>query len=334
MKNLNLSLLVTSVLVAACAVFSSPAGAQQAKIFNWQPANDETVRMDPGNYYTARTYNPGLEGGNLHVDIKSERPVTVFMTDAMSWDLALQHPDTIRNVRTSCLQEHVVESTYVWNLPGVAMTLVIRDERHSRREGEFGLGRAVRPDDRPDARDGDGDRARMGEGAEGRRFFEPNDIHIQYYSWDCVQNCIQPEFQWMRQVKEKYDLTSFLKVYSGFVADHDQTQVSIKVKAPVPMAVAMLPSNVANQLHAKPELLESALEKSSCQQRGVEKTGFQCTFNVSDGPQSLIVVPEDTSNIPGKKKSEIEMQFVKCVANCQLIETNQKSAAADTPNQN
>ncbi|HYL63579.1 MAG TPA: hypothetical protein VE077_13255 [Candidatus Methylomirabilis sp.] len=332
MKNLKLALLVVSALSAACAT----SAAQQPKVFDWQTANDETVRMDPGNYYTGQTYHPGPNGGNIHLDIKAERPVTVFMTDAMSWELALQHPETIRDVRTSCTQEHVVEATYVCNLPGVAMTLVIRDERRNREGQAFAaFASVVRPEERTDRAVESGmEAAREGERFAERRFFEPNDVHIQYYRWDCVQNCIQPEFQWMEQVKEKYDLTSFLKVYGGFVADHDQTQVSIKVKAPVPMAVAMLPSNVANQLHAKPEALESALEKSPCQQRGVEKTDFQCTFNVSDGPQSLIVVPEDTSNIPRKKKSEIEMQFVKCVANCQLIETSQKSAATGTPNQN
>jgi hypothetical protein len=57
--------------------------------------------------------------------------------------------------------------------------------------------------------------------------------------------------------------------------------------------------------------------------------------NVSDGPQSLVVVPEDTSNVPRKKKSEIEMQVVKCVANCELIETSQKSAVmGDGPKPN
>jgi len=35
--------------------------------------------------------------------------------------------------------------------------------------------------------------------------------------------------------------------------------VSIRIKAPVPMLVAMLPSATANQLHARPELLEEAL---------------------------------------------------------------------------
>lgn len=330
MKNLKPAL-VLSFLAMPCL-----AAAQQPRVFDWQPANDETVRMDPGNYYTAQTYHPGPNGGNIHVNITAERPVTLFMTDAMSWELALQHPDTIGNLRTSCTQEHVVETTYVCNLPAVPMTLIIRDERRNLEEAAFiGLGTVLKPEERTEhAVEAGVDAARRDASFARRRFEAPNDVHIQYFRWDCVQNCIQPEFQWVQQVKEKYDLTSFLKVYGGFVADHDQTQVSIKVKAPVPMIVAMLPSGVANQLHARPEALETALEKNSCQQRGVEKQDFQCTFNVSDGPQSLIVVPEDTSSVPRKKKSEIEMQFVKCVANCQLIESGEKSAAANDQKQN
>jgi len=42
------------------------------------------------------------------------------------------------------------------------------------------------------------------------------------------------------------------------------------------MLVAMLPSAVANQLHGKPFMLESALEKSACQQRGVQSLQFEC----------------------------------------------------------
>jgi hypothetical protein len=41
---------------------------------------------------------------------------------------------------------------------------------------------------------------------------------------------------------------------------------------------------------------------------------------LADGPQSLIVVPESTASIP-HKKAEIEMQYVKCIANCELLET-------------
>jgi hypothetical protein len=331
MKNLKLAL-----VISALGVVGATSAAQQPKIFDWRLANDETVRLDPANYYTAQTYRPAMSGGNIHVDITAERPVTVFMTDAMSWELAMQHPDNIPNLRTSCTQEHVVQTTYVCNLPAVPMTLVIHDERRNHEnEGFTGLGTALRSEERTDRPYANAETEHAEQRIAERRFSAPNDVHLQYYRWDCVQNCIQPEFQWMQQVKEKYDLTSFLKVYGGFVADHDQTQVSIKIKAPIPMAVAMLPSNVANQLHARPEALENALGNSSCQQRGVENTKFQCTFNASDGPQSLIVVPEDTSNVPNKKKSEIEMQVVKCVANCELIETSQKSAVTgDAPKPN
>ena len=81
-----------------------------------------------------------------------------------------------------------------------------------------------------------------------------------------------------------------------------------------------LPSDIANQLHAKPEMFEPALEKNPCQQRGVQSLEFQCTFNAGDGPQSLIVVPESTERVP-HKKAEIEMQAVKCVENCAMLET-------------
>jgi hypothetical protein len=137
-----------------------------------------------------------------------------------------------------------------------------------------------------------------------------------------VENCVQPEFQWISQVKEKYELTSFLKVYGGFAPDHDGDPVSIRIKSPVPMVVAMLPSQIANQLHERPEALESALEKNNCQQRGVQSQEFQCTFNVGDGPQSLIVAPEAGVNVPHHKKAEVQMQVVKCVANCELLQAS------------
>jgi hypothetical protein len=204
------------------------------------------------------------------------------------------------------------------------MTLVIQDERTSPDHAVFtGIGSVLDPNNGvvdPANKVGRVMGISIGsvlkaQAAAPRKFVAPNDVRIQYYRWDCVENCIQPEYQWFEQVKEKYELTSFLKVYGGFVPDHDGTHVSIRIKSPVPMAVAMLPSQVADQLHAQPGALESALEKNSCQQRGVQTLQFQCTFNAEDGPQSLIVVPEATSNVP-HKKAEVEMQAVKCVANC------------------
>ena len=154
-----------------------------------------------------------------------------------------------------------------------------------------------------------------GSGSATHHFVSPNDVHIQYYRWVCIENCIQPEYQWIRQFKEKYDLTSFTKVYGGLQPEHDGEKVSVKIKSPVPMAVAILPSKVADQLHAQPDAFETALQQNACQQRGVQSLTFECTFNVADGPQSLIVVPEAGQKIP-HKKAEIDVFSLKCVANC------------------
>jgi hypothetical protein len=312
---------VLAVLVLS--LFAAASFAQQSRVFNWLPANDESVRLDPAYYHTGRTYRPDAIGENNHVDIKAEKPVTIFMTPAEDWNLALQHPETIVNLRQFCLREHVVETTYVCEMPAQPMTLVIRDERNSPDTAVFaGLGAVLDPRSKTDRAIGEGVVAIFtGEGSAMRRFKAPNDVHIQYYRWDCVENCIQPEFQWTRQLKEKYELSSFLKVYGGFRPDHDGEQVSIKIKSPVPMVVAMLPSQVADQLHAQPNALEAALEKNACQQRGVQSLQFQCTFNLDDGPQSLVVAPEAGTDVPHHKKAEIEMQAARCVLNCALLET-------------
>jgi hypothetical protein len=317
----NKTLFLFAILLM-CA-FAGPTFGQQQRVFGWLPGSDESVRLDPANYHSGITYRTFPDGGNIQVDIKSEQPVTVFLTPAEDWNAALQHPEALAELKQLCPREHVVEVRYACFVPPVLMNLIVRDERNSPDTAVFaGLGAVLNPNNKTDRAVGEGIAAIFtGQGSTAtRRFKAPNDVHIQYFHWACVENCIQPEYQWTWQVKEKYQLTSFLKVYGGFAPDHDGVQVSIKIKSPVPMVVAMLPSDIANQLHAKPETFESALEKNPCQQRGVQSSTFECKFNLADGPQSLIVVPEDTSNIP-HKKAEIEMQFVKCIANCQLLES-------------
>jgi len=305
------------LMCASCG----PSFGQQ-RVFGWQPGNDESVRLDPANYHAGVTYHPAGDGGNMQVDIKSEQPVTIFLTPTEAWNGALQHPEGLDNLQKLCQREHVVETRYSCFVPPEAMTLIIRDERNSPDQAVFaGLGAVLNPNNRAERAVGEGIAAVFtGQGSATRRFKAPNDVRIQYFRWVCTENCIQPEYRWTEQVKEKYNLTSFLKVYGGFAPDHDGVQVSIKIKSPVPMVVAMVPSGIANQLHAKPEMFEPALEKNACQQRGVQSLQFECTFNLADGPQSLIVAPESTDRVP-HKKAEIEMQFVKCVANCELLET-------------
>jgi hypothetical protein len=307
--------------------FAGTASAQQ-KIFEWQPANDEAVRLDPANYHTGRTYRPGPQGGNIHVDIESQRPVTIFLTSEEAWNQVLQYPETVGNLRYTCLREHVVKTTYLCDLPAEPMTLVIRDERNSPDSAVFaGLGAVLKSDTPVNRAVGVGIATVLtGQGSATRHFVSPNDVHIQYYRWACISNCFPPEFRWIQQAKEKFQLTSFLKVYGGYMPGRDSEVVSIKIKAPVPMLVAVVPSSVANQLHSKPEMLEPALEKNACQQRGVQSQTFQCTFNAADGPQSLIVLPEATGNIP-HKKAEIEFFAWKCVANCALPPENANASA-------
>lgn len=295
----------------------------QDRVFDWLPANDETARLDPGNYHAGLLYHTFGNGGGIQVDIKAERPVTIFLAPEGEWNVAVQqpeHPEFMASLHQRCVQEHVMEARYTCFLPPEPFKLIIRDDRANPEARVFaGLGEVLDRKDTTERAVGQGIAAVL-EQRPMRRFNAPNDVHIQYYRWDCVQNCVQPEIQWISQVKEKYELTSFLKVYGGFVADHDGERVSIKIKSPAPMLVAMLPADVANQLHARPEMLESALEKNACQQRGVQSQQFECTFNLADGPQSLIVVPEPGSDVPRKKKAEIEMLAAKCVANCQMLQ--------------
>jgi hypothetical protein len=310
-----------AVLILFCVL--APASFAQDRIFNWLPANDESVRLDPANFHTGRTYHPGSGGGNIHVEIKAQQTVTIFLTGADDWNYALQHPEAIASLQKICLREHVVETTYLCDLPPAPMTLIVRDERNNPDAAVFaGLGAVLDPKSKTDRAIEVGIATVLtGQGSTTRRFMAPNDVHIQYYRWDCVENCIQPEIQWTRQLKEKYELTSFLKVYGGFRPDHDGEQISIKIKSPVPMVIAMLPSDVADQLHSQPGALEAVLQKNACQQRGVQSLQFECTFSLSDGPQSLIVAPEAGANVPHHKKAEIEMLAARCVANCAMLES-------------
>jgi hypothetical protein len=326
----------STITFALLGTMILPGTASAQKQFEWQPGTDEAVRLDPANYHTGKTY---AAGGDIQVDIESQQPVTIFLTGEGEWNHALQYPETMGSLRMLCLREHVVRTRYVCDLPAEPMTIVIRDDRGSSQSAAFaGLGEVLK-------RDGTvlntpvGNAVGVGVGvaavlkaqtSANHHFVSPNDVHIQYFRWTCISNCFPPQFQWIQQAKEKYELSSFLKVYGGYVPDRDGEVVSIKVKAPVPMLVAMVPSSVANQLHGKPEMLEPALEKISCQQRGVQSQTFQCTFNAADGPQSLIVAPEAGEKVP-RKKAEIEFFASKCIEYCALPPAN-ANASADRAN--
>jgi hypothetical protein len=150
-----------------------------------------------------------------------------------------------------------------------------------------------------------------------RPFLAPNDIRVLLYHWKCVDACDQPDYQWQTQVDDKYYPSNTMLVYGGVVLpDHDSEQVSIHVKSPVPMAVAMVRAKAAGRLYGQPDQFEPTVENSACAQRGVQESTIACTFNIADGPQSLVLLPEAGAEIPPHKKVEVNVQSMQCADNC------------------
>jgi len=285
------------VLLCACAVLTF---GQDNRVFNWTPANNETIPMEPASLHAGRTYHPAADGGNMHVQIETRYPVTVAMTWADEWNNAMQHPDAPVNFSFICIREHVVNEFYEFHLPSERpMIITFHDERKPETPVVSTIG------------------AILGPGV--RQFISPNDLHIQYYAWNCVDNCVLPEFRWRRIVNEKYEVTQAPKVYSLMTPDHDGQELSVKIKSPIPLTIAILPSQLADQFYDRTILLSDALNQTGCKERGVQKLGFNCTFNVANGPQTLLVLPD--INFSGHKKADIEIETVKCVEHCELLTT-------------
>ena len=267
-----------------------------AQQYGWEPANDESVQLDPAEYHTGRVYRPGPDGGNLHVDIVAQQPVTIEMARTQEWNDALQRPHGTATVEFRCVQQHVTRATFECHLaPNAPMTLIIRDERNVDHAVFSGIGAVLSGRD------------------PVQRLASPNSLHIQYYSWVRVDT--PPSYQWFRQVKEKYQLTPIVKVYGGYAPSGDGEQVSIKIKSPVPMAVALVPPQTADQLYSQTQDIDAVFAGAACKQRGVQSLTFQCTVNGTEGPLSLVVAPEPGVSVP-HKKAEVEFYAYKCVANC------------------
>ncbi len=290
------NLCIVFALLSTCVAVTF---GQDNRVFDWTPANSETIPMEPASLNAGRVYHPAAGGGNMHIRIEARYPVTVAMAWADEWNHAMQHPDAPGNFSFICVQEHVVSTTYECHLPSERpMILTFHDERKPEKPVISTIG------------------AILGPGV--RQFISPNDLHIQYYAWNCVDNCILPEFHWRRIVNEKYDVTQAPKVYSLMTPDHDGQELSLKIKSSIPLTVAILPSHLANQFYDRTISLTDALDGTECKERGVQKLGFNCTFNVANGPQTLLVLPD--INFSGHKKAEVEIETVKCVEHCELLQ--------------
>jgi len=286
---------IAALLVCALA---ASANAQDNRVFNWTPANSETIPMQPASLQAGRIYHPAAGGGNMHVGIESRYPVTIAMTWADEWNAAMQNPNAPVNFSFLCVREHVSSTTYECHLPSERpMIITFHDERRPEKPVVSAIS------------------VILGPGA--RQFISPNDIHIQYYSWTCVDNCVLPCFEWRRILNEKYQVTTAPKVYSLMTPDHDDQKLSVKIKSPIPLTVALLPSHLADQVYDKTVSLTYALDQAGCKERGVQSMSFSCSFNVANGPQTLFILPD--INFSGNKKANVEVNTVKCVDRCDLL---------------
>jgi hypothetical protein len=291
MRNLSI---FAALLLSAFALFSNG----QDRVFDWTPANSETIPLEPASLHAGRVYHPAAGGGNMHVAIDSKYPVTVAMAWADEWNAATQQPGGPANLNFLCAKEHVTNSIYECHLPSERpMIITFRDERRPEKPVVATIG------------------AILGPGAQ--QFISPNDLHIQYYSWTCVNNCVQPDFEWRGILNEKYQIPPAPKVYSLMTPDHDGQELNVKIKSPIPLTLALLPSHLADQVYDKTVSLTDALDKTGCKERGVQSMSFHCTFNVADGTQTLLILPD--IDFSGHKKANIEVETVKCVDHCDLL---------------
>ena len=280
---------IFATLLVCVFVLAANSYAQNPVV--WTAANSEVIPLEPASLHAGRVYRPAVGGGDMHVQIDSRYPVTVAMAWADEWNAAMQ-PGAAAHFSFLCVKEHVTSAIYECHLPSERpMIITFHDERRPERPVVTTIG------------------AVLGPGA--RQFFAPNDLHIQYYS------ALQPEFCWRRILDEKYQITAAPKVYSLMTPDHDGQELSVKIKSPIPLTVALLPSHLADQVYDKTVTLTEALDQTGCKERGVQSMSFNCTFNVANGTQTLLILPD--IDFSGHKKATVEANTVKCVEHCELL---------------
>lgn len=281
-----------AVIIAAVLCTFGPLTFAQNRVVEWTPANSETILLEPASLHPGRIYRPAVGGGDMHVQIDSKYSVTVAMAWADEWNAAMQNPQAAANLSFLCVKEHVTSAIYECHLPSERpMIITFRDERKPEKPVVTSIG------------------AILGPGV--RQFISPNDLHIQYY------NCIQPEFHWRRILDEKYQITLVPKAYSLMTPDHDGQEVSVKIKSPIPLTVALLPSHLADQVYDKTLTLTDALDKTGCKERGVQSMSFNCSFDVGNGTQTLLILPD--IDFSGHKKANVAVDTVKCVEHCEYL---------------
>lgn len=288
----------------------------QQKQYGWVPDGSNTFRMKPGAYNGIAVFQPhGWEAIRIRMDIDAREPVMIGVVPLDDWNKAVQNRDLLRNLNYACPMQAVTRVNFScdFSMNFTPRVVVVRDMRR-REHWEHR--------DRDRDRDRDDDQPIVtGVGVPMARMafdgYLANEIHVTPYHWGCTEYCDLPDppvFGWVNLRKEKFEITSEMKSYGPFTSGKKDDKIRIYVKTPFPMTVALVPSATVDDLYAHKDQAREILSRTACKQYGVQKTTFDCTLQISDGPQQVVLLPEVEIN--KKKKAQIEISTVKCVANC------------------
>lgn len=295
--------------LALLSLFVQSASAQQ-KAFNWVAGEQEQIRLQPGMYYAVGPFafradilHPGMVKLALH----SAKPVFVGVVPQSAWNYVVQNPQTVSQLQYFCLKENVLQIEYACqglNTFDSPFVVVIHDLTDPNAQ----LGRVLL--------------GGLGLYLHSKKIVEQavadsptnNDISITHYSWQCVQNCDIPRFAWSEVIKEKFPVLRVIKSYGPFTLERSGNQMQIHLDSPVPMAFGLVSSEEAANLRANPNDFYSAIARARCQQRAAQKMNMVCP--IADGPQEIVLLPEEGIQIPNNKKASFNVSLPKCVENC------------------
>ena len=273
----------------------------QQKSYDWIPQTPDSFRIGPGYHSGVAVYNPhGWEAIHVRLDIAARQPVSVGVVRLEDWNNAVHNPEMLPKLDYACLTEGVTHISYSCNFYAsyTSRVVVVRDSRGTERPIVTG---AAAPFVR-----------------YGVNELFANDVRVTPYHWGCVSNCDlpdPPQFAWVDLRKEKFEITSALKSYGPFTPERDDEKMRVRVKSPFPMTAAVITSSQADELYAHPEEAREILSKSSCKQYGIQSSTFDCTLQKNDGAMQVVLLPE--VEIKKKKKAEVTISAVQCVANCE-----------------
>jgi hypothetical protein len=270
-------------LILTLLLLSSFAAAKE---MGWVATNRQNYRLEPGRWQAAGNYGPGPI--HVNIGVRATSGINLGMVAAKDWERG-------RRTNMQCQAHGLVSSTFTCDLEAEElMVLVMQDQRLP---GDAiataitsGLKRAT------------------------EQLVSSNTVTLSSLEWGCVGGC-HPSYSWVNVTKEKFDLYPIAKTYGPITPEHEGNQVRVKMKSKVPMLLALLPVAAADRLRANPAEAEALLSGAPCKQRAVQKADLTCQLNLKDGIQQVVLMAEPGIEVK-KKKVEVEITMVRCVANC------------------